>query len=284
MKKDSSFLQGSTGWWFDRRTIRPFLKLFTPGKILLLWMFFFIASTTAHSQPLAPLKAYYESLEFEKTISYGQQLLKDASSFTPDELIEIHKYLGFAYFNLRKMDSARVQFLTILEIDPDYEFDPITTSPKIIAYYNALKKEFKQGRFNEKPAAIRYVFISDKRPAASLRSVFLPGWGQYYKGQKKRAALFFSSFLVASAATASAAILENHYHQKYRAVDDITKLDAAYDDYNRWYKFRKAGVIVTVGVWLSSVFDAMWSNYEIQSVRVSITTFDRQSITLSINF
>ncbi len=225
------------------------------------------------------LKQSYEALQFEKTIALGQQLLRQQQTFTPQTLIEIHKYMGFAYFNLGKLDSASVQFLTILELDPQYEFDPITTSPKIISFYHALKKQFLSRQIQPQPSVVRYVFVPDKRPAASWRSLLVPGWGQYYKGQKQRAKIYFSAFVVGVSTTLTAALLEKNYHNTYKNVNDPADLAAAYDDYNRWFKIRKVATFLTVGIWVASVFDAMWVPYS-QSVKNVYLKTEKNGITV----
>ncbi len=238
-----------------------------------------------NAQQAASLKELYEALQFEKTIETGQRLLKQTSSFSQQELIEIHKYLGFAYFNLGQLDSARTHFLTILELDPQYQFDPVTTSPKIIAFFEQQKKELKQVK--RVPAITRYIFLKDKRPEASIKSLLVPGWGQYFKGQKQKAVLFFSAFTGSAIFTTTAAFLEKHYHNKYKAVNDVTRLSGAYDQYNRWYRIRQYGLWTLAAIWATSVLDAMWAHYDEQKSGIGISVQAKPlktSIAVSINF
>lgn len=248
-------------------------------------LFILVFTSLLNAQQVSTLQELYEALQFEKTIETGQSLLKQTSSFSQQELIEIHKYLGFAYFNLGKLDSARTHFLTILELDPQYQFDPVTTSPKIIAFFEQQKKELKQAK--RIPAITRYIFLKDKRPAASLKSLFVPGWGQYFKGQKQKAVLFFSAFVGSAIFTTTAAVLEKHYYKKYKAVNDVTKLSGAYDQYNRWYKSRQYGLWVLAAVWGASVFDAMWADYNEQKTGIDFSVQTNPlnpAIAISINF
>ncbi len=238
----------------------------------------------ALSQDLATLKNYYESLQFEKTIQYGKVILKKQNTFTPKELLQIHQYLGFAYFNLDQKDSARVQFLTILNIDPDFQLDPVTTSPKIIAFFEQLKAMAASNQRLKQAATVRYVFEPDRRPAASWRSMLLPGWGQYYKGHKKSAFYFFTGFVTGISLTVTAAVLEQHYHQKYKSITNVNQLAQAYRVYNRWYKIRQSSSYFTIAVWLSSVLDALWRP-ENKNASLSIETANQQTaVKVSLNF
>jgi len=99
----------------------------------------------------------------------------------------IHQYMAYSFYNLNELDSARVHFLTLLSLDNTTELDPISTSPKIIDFFDGIQQEFKQLGKNARLVPVKeYIFVKDARPAAAWRSLILPGWGQYYKNQHRR--------------------------------------------------------------------------------------------------
>ncbi len=232
------------------------------GLTLLFFLFtqFSLKAQPAHSRALQ-VQQLYESLQFEQAIDLSRQLLRTPQKFTKDDLLLIHQFTAYAFFNLGQPDSARKHFVTILAMDPNYQLDPVTTSPKIIRYFNALKQAFKNRSVETSIAYTRYIFIKDLRPGAAWRSAILPGWGQWYKGQKKKAMWVGTAFGLNATFTVVAAFLEKHYHQKYLDSKQPSAISKNYDTYNFWYKTRKVSLALLGTVWLASFADALWAPY-----------------------
>jgi tetratricopeptide (TPR) repeat protein len=242
------------------------------GLILLFFLFtqFSLKAQPAHSRALQ-VQQLYESLQFEKAIDLSHQLLRTPQKFTKDDLLLIHQFTAYAFFNLGKPDSARKHFVTILAMDPNYQLDSVTTSPKIVRYFNDLKRTLKDRTVETKIAYIRYIFVEDRRPGAAWRSALLPGWGQWYKGQKKKALWTGTAFGLSATFTVAAALLEKHYHQKYRDSKLPSAISKNYDTYNFWYKTRKVSLALLSTVWLTSFADALWAPYATISSRPTIS-------------
>ncbi len=56
------------------------------------------------------------------------------------ERIEAFKTMAFAYMAFPKKEKARQQFCNILELNPNFDLDPIMTSPKILAVFKEAKQ------------------------------------------------------------------------------------------------------------------------------------------------
>ncbi len=236
-----------------------------PNNWGLIFLFFLFTQFSLKAQPLhsraLQVQQLYESLQFEKAIDLSRQLLRTPQKFTKDDLLLIHQYAAYSFFNLGKPDSARKHFATILAMDPNYQLDPVTTSPKIIRYFNDLKQALKNRSVETRIAYTQYIFVKDPRPAAAWRSAVLPGWGQWYKGQKKKAMWVGTAFGLNATFTVVAALLEKHYHQKYLDSNRPAAISKNYDTYNFWYKARKASLASLGVVWLVSFADALWAPY-----------------------
>jgi len=225
----------------------------------------------------------YEALQFEKAVALSRSLLKSDYSFTREELITIHQYAGYAFFNLGRADSARSHFLSLLSIKPDYRLDPVNTSPKIIRFFNTIKKDFLQQRLNASGAAyVKYVFIEDPRPGAGWRSAVLPGWGQYYKKQPLRGKIYAAGFASAAVSALTALVLEKHYHDRYLGSTVPAAIKDNYDAYNFWYKTRRLSLYLSAAVWSVSVADALWLPYD--STKWTVSYKDGPTLSLQINF
>ncbi len=210
----------------------------------------------------AQVKHYYDAVAFDKAISLGRELLHSAEKLSPEELAVIHQYLALSFYNIGKLDSSRTHFLSLLSIYPDMELDPVTISPKIIDFFNSLKKEFQTlNNRNDLPTFTRYIFVDDPRPAAGWRSALLPGWGQFYKHQKMRGIVLGGAFWSSLIATGFAALRESQTHQDYLDSRNPAEINQNYDTYNNWYKTRRALTVTTAVLWGITVADALWSSY-----------------------
>ncbi len=254
-------------------------------KLLVLLIILMAGSLSLRAQPrgIQPLqvKFLYEDLRFEDAIRYGQKVLQSENRLTKKEIILVHKYMAFSFFNLGERDSARVHFLTLLSLSPDLKLDPVSTSPKIIEFFEAVRQEFQQlSRENRLVPVKEYIFLEDRRPGAAWRSALLPGWGQFYKQQKKRGYWFGGIFLGSAAFTITAYALERKYHSDYTNETAVENIPALYDRYNRWSKIRRTMTVVTALTWVSAFADALWSDYP----RIQLTTAPNQGMALSLQF
>ncbi len=268
--------------------LRPRTKWFTLNNFVRFCLLFFLLQPALKAQSAydkaMKVQELYQSLKFEKAVQYSRQLLRSDTPFTKEQLILIHQFTAYAFFNLAQTDSARKHFVDILIMDPQYQLDPVTTSPKIIRFFNDLKKELKQKKLNFKIAYTRYVFVPDPRPGAAWRSALLPGWGQYFKGQKKKALGLASAFAASGTFTLVAAILEKNYHRKYLDTRQPDALAKNYDLYNRWYKIRKRSLYVMGIIWVASFADALWAPWPAQAPLVGVQINKRNEAQLVFNF
>ena len=233
-------------------------------RALILNMIIFVINLAAqHSgSDYAQVKYLYDELRFEEAIQSGHKMLSANEYLSATHLEYIHQYMAFSYYNIGSSDSARVHFLALLSINPEYELDPLTTSPKIIDFFTQTKTDFQDidARQNILPYP-KYIFIEDPRPSAAWRSAILPGWGQYYKMQPSRAYIFGGSFITSAIVLGISVANENNYRDSYRTSTDPEEISGYYEKYNNWSKVRKISTYTTVGIWLLSFADALWSDY-----------------------
>lgn len=206
------------------------------------------------------VKFYYDAVEFEKAISTGREILTSGQSFTADELSFLHRYLALSYYNIGQVDSARIHFLSLLSLDAGYELDPVTVSPKIIDFFNDIKKDY-QALAGSGPAYTRYVFVQDPRPGAAWRSMLLPGWGQFYKHQKTKGYILGGAFWGSLLAAGLSLVMENNARDDYLGSVAPEEIERTYSDYNQWHKTRQAFTIASAALWALAVGDALWSPY-----------------------
>ena len=232
------------------------------GCIFIMLLAFQILWAQPSPTDVLQVKYYYESVAFEKVISLGKKLLHSPEEKTPEELALVHRYMALSYYNLGQLDSSRAHFLSLLSIQSDTELDPVTVSPKIIDFFNSIKKDYVAlQRADAMPGFTRYIFVKDLRPAAGWRSALLPGWGQFYKKQKIRGIILGGAFWSSLVATGIAALKEGQTHRDYLDSQTPDDINRNYDTYNKWYKTRRFLTVTTAILWGITLGDALWSDY-----------------------
>jgi len=203
----------------------------------------------------------YENLKYEEALDRGRTLLQNRE-LNPDAMLTLNTYLGVIWYSLGKSDSARSYFLSALSIKPDLTLSELKFSPKIIHFFENIKKEYSGIRKSSSEIAFKeYIFIQDLRPGAGWRSALIPGWGQIYKGQKTRGLLIGSAFAAGIISTLFSYTQESRYHDKYLESIVQKEIDDNYQTYNQWYKTRRSLLVFTGIVWTLGIADALWSPY-----------------------
>jgi hypothetical protein len=234
--------------------------------IVLVFLSLFLYNQQAQAQndlnEISQIKYLYDDLRFEEAIQFGRKYLKESNDLGSKQLTYIHQYLAFSFFNIGETDSARVHFLSLLSVTPEKELNPLETSPKIIDFFNQTKSDFQeindQKKFISYP---EYIFLEDKRPGAAWRSAILPGWGQFYKGQSTRGYILGGAFITSAVILGVSIVNENKYRDSYLAGTDPQDISDYYDKYNNWSKVRQISTYTTIGIWILSFADALWSDY-----------------------
>jgi len=229
------------------------------------------------------VKYLYDDLRFEEAIITGRGLLEDLNSVdNPEQLAFVHHYMGFSFYQLSQIDSARSHFLSLLSIAPETELDALTTSPKVLTLFEQIKTDFRKLRNDVIYIPYTsYVFLDDKRPGAAWRSALIPGWGQYYKGQATRAYIMGGTFALSALTLITSALKENSYRKKYLDSTNPSEISNLYNTYNDWSRMRQVSTYTTIGIWLLVFADALWM--EPAEIRLGLS-LSRLQDTFSITF
>ncbi len=204
------------------------------------------------------IRQAYERLDYAEAEAKAHEALATNADFTVDQLVEIHTLLALIAFSDNREAEARAQFLSALTLNPDLELDPLLVSPKILTFFDEIKRSRQRATPEEDPAAaIRYVRVEDPRAAAAMRSLLLPGWGQQYKGQKTKGWILTGLWGLAAAGTAAAHLRRNRTRDAYLAENNPDLVPARYDTFNTWHKVRNNLALATALLWAYSYFDAL---------------------------
>lgn len=214
------------------------------------------------------IKQNYNQLNYNDAEKEAVAAIKNYRMFSPDQLVQIHQILGLIYFSQNKPSQARLQFEEALSLNADLKLDPLFVSPKIVEFFENVKREWAlhQNEQKPQPGTVRYIVLQDPRPSAAIRSMVLPGWGQMYKGQTRRGLIFSSLWGVGVLGTVLAHIARNNAEDDYLAETDPTKIDSRFSTFNNYHKLRNSFFVFSVGVWLVSYLDAVLTRNEKKEV------------------
>lgn len=213
------------------------------------------------------LRFLYDEGQFEKVVEQGNSLLAEPEKLTREQLISVHNLMAQSNYSINSLDSSRVHFYTVLALDEEFVLDPVKTSPKIINFFDEIKKHFLESANDQNQAPVtftRYVFQKDRRPEAGLRSFALPGWGQSFKFQKRRALAFGGAFASSLVATGTFIAIEKNKKDAYKNETDVDKIPSKYDSYNSSSKFRRISQYTLFTIWAASIADALFTEYHPQ--------------------
>lgn len=210
--------------------------------------------------PYEQMLQAYQQLDYQSAKTIGQKITAEYTKHSLFQLVETHKILGVIAYTEGNADNAKTQFEQALSIDDKTQLDSVYVSPKIIQFFNDLKQAFVQSKKESNSDAAlssRYILVSDPRPAASLRSLVLPGWGQLYKHEKKKGYGLMTTAGISVIATGIFHVLQKNAHDEYLNATDLKIINEKYDQYNRLYKWRNGAAIFTGAIWVYSFFDAL---------------------------
>jgi hypothetical protein len=160
--------------------------------------------------------------EYQRAIDVLRPLLYPEIRLESEgEAVQAHRMLGVASLFENQPDEARREFRKLLELRPDYRFDPLLDPPRVVDFFNGVVKDEegelaaieaarkkrdaeaaarRQREVERRRAEPGLVYHYEHRPFAVS---FIPfGAGQFQNGQRKKGWLF----LGAEAALAGASL------------------------------------------------------------------------------
>ncbi|GEM_PF-1695292 len=113
-------------------------------------------------------------------------------------------------------------------------------------------------------AAERTYNFDERTPGnASLRSLILPGWGQFFNGQDTKGYIF----LGAAAVAIGAAVMENSKANSAYSDYDAKRTSDLYDTYSKDVDTANLFVYLAAAIWIGNVADAYFSADNINAIQ-----------------
>lgn len=168
--------------------------------------------------------------------------------------------------------------MSMLSIDPDYDLDPIFTSPKIIAVLNDAKGAFRAQQRSLRDSTQKN--IASTGASITFRTILFPGWEQLYQGKTTKGMIFLGAGITTLGAAAAFEALRYDAREKYLAATNPTDIAAKYDTYNTYRKAGIYSIIAFAAVYVISEVDVF---SETSSNRILVSAQNNSFRTLSLN-
>lgn len=225
---------------------------------------FFISTTSGTADTVAQdvrpqpadVRRLYEKLEFDAALTTADDVLKQAEAYSPEDIAGVHTIAALIRMSRNEQEAARIHFESALSADPTLSLDPLLASPKVIAFFNAIKERAAPASDEAAPTT-RYLRVYDRRPSAAMRSMLLPGWGQMYKGHRTRGTVMMTVWGLTAAGTITAHFVRANREDRYLSETDPLRVADRFSDFDRWHKVRNNLALAAVATWIVSYVDAL---------------------------
>ncbi len=207
------------------------------------------------TQEIQDIWSAYENLDLAVAEARVEAALEDFERFSPIELGQIHSIFALIHFSRGDEAGTLEQLDFALQVNPNLTLTSRDTPPQVIALFEQLKQE--QSASSEPEPELRYLVMQDPRPAAVMRSMILPGWGQMYKKETRKGILLMSAWGATTAGTLVAHYQRKQAEDDYLGAQTLAELNDLYPTFDRWHKVRNNMFVAASAIWIYSYVDAL---------------------------
>lgn len=243
------------------------------------------AAQTSGDGVVADVQEAYRQFDYDEADRKGRDALRQYSDFTIEQLTDIHTILALVAYNRGDLSESRRQFISALQLTPGLRLDPLLISPKIVEFFGETRSDLAASDAALEGAPTRYVLVRDRRPDAAMRSMIVPGWGQFYKGHRTKGWIVSGLFGAVAAGAIGAHIKRRNAEAAYENEPNPDLVEGRYDTYNRWHKTRNALIQGTALIWWAGYVDALLTDAAFggDQTRMAIHASPR-SLSLAVRF
>jgi hypothetical protein len=169
-------------------------------------------------------KTAFSRAEYRRAIDLlGPLLYPEVRLESEGEVVQAHRMLGVAHLFEDQPDDARREFRKLLELRPDYRFDPLLDPPRVVDFFNDVLRQQEEEisaivarrKQREAEQAARRQREADRLRAQQALVIrvehhsfavnFIPlGAGQFQNGQRRKGWLFLGAEAVLGSASVAA--------------------------------------------------------------------------------
>jgi len=237
--------------------------IFFAACLLLLWQPASVAAqdkqAPAGNDLVKQLITAYNNFDYEKSRELLNIAFNSIDKFSPEDQKQIYQYAAFIAFQNGNIPLTENHFWHVLQIDPTYTPDPVTTSPKLLTLFQKTKIEFLED-MNRRLKTMQQQ--RGTRREIPWRGLLFPGWEQWHRGYHTRGVIYSGLAAATLGSLIYTAILTRDKKADYDNAGsaDRSEIAALYNDYNSSYQRQFYFGYAFIGLWAFSQVDlALWS-------------------------
>ncbi len=223
---------------------------------------------------LKTLKKQFESFEYQKVINSSNKLLAGKDTISNSNLKEIYRMKAISHFSINQDDSARYSFRQILRLDSTYNLDSSKTSPKIVAFFNDIKNNFRKEQIEIRklaaartdtlyvPQLVRNINSEENLKKSIALSIIFPGVGHLTRGYTAKGWIFTTLTAATLGSTIYFIYDMNRRHRDYMNQTQASLISSKYNSYNSAFRKRNISIIALTAVWLYTQIDLLFISNE----------------------
>lgn len=244
-------------------------------KIFISFFFLFLASQQMiYSQSKEPiskiLKSKFENFEYENIIQISDSILKSGFKINKEDSIQIFYYRSIAAFHIWDINISEESFKILLKLDKNFILDSTEVSPKIILFFEQIKKKetekFDELIKNQKQNNLNSSSNDNLKRSFTIfresveKNFIMPGWGNLFLNEKDKGYFFITTFSISLLSSIYFYFDTRSKEKAYLNEVDIEKISEKYKSYNTSYKLRNISLITSGLIYIYSQFDILSRN------------------------
>jgi hypothetical protein len=234
-------------------------------KVLIVFILFAVSAhgacaqeDSAHST-LQTIETLYNTGSYLTAEMEARRLL-EYSALNDSIRVTVHKYIAFSLIAQGKSELAKEHFMSMFKLAPDYDLDPVYTSPKILVVFKETQQHFLSSKKPEKDTVRGPVLI--ERPVITYRTIIFPGWEQLHQDRKTAGTLFLGAGITTLGAGIAFEFLRSSARRNYLSATHASEFDEKYDIYNRYYRAEIFSFVAFAIVYIASEIDVFQSQHD----------------------
>ncbi len=236
---------------------------------------------TTHST-LQAIEVLYNTGSYLSAELEARRLL-EFSALNDSVRVAVHKYIAFSLIAQGKSEQAKEHFMSVLKLAPDYDLDPVYTSPKILVIFKETQQLFLSSKEPQKGAVRSPVSI--ERSAITYRTILFPGWEQLHEERTTTGTLFLGAGITTLGAGIAFEFLRSSARQNYLSETHSSEFNEKYEIYDRYYKAEIISFVAFAVVYAASEIEVFQAQrYPPISFESNLSKSRGTTLTIAIRF
>jgi len=240
-------------------------------KLVRIFVFSFFIAAPVLSQPksvdstLALIESMFESGAYMNVEVEARRCAEQAGISDSIRCLA-EKWIAFSLVAQGKPALALDHFNVILTLDPQFELDPVLTSPKILAVFDEARNRLNERKKLSPDTAA--VLHPDRAPEVSFRTIVFPGWEQLHQNRTTSGYLFLGGGIAALGGGIICESLRSSARSDYLSATTPSAIQSKYSTYNNYYKAGQYAFGAFALIYIASEIDALTGT---RSISLSLT-------------